>query len=246
MIRELKRLWVRSISLTIWLFEYVLFYPKLKRVLSSLPGLTHESVIFDVGANRGQSIKFFWKIFPNIKIYSFEPSPNIFRKLRKLSSANLQTYNIGLSSADGTAVFHESILDEASTFDLPDINSDWHKTKSKLLRVDKSEMYSEIEVPIRRIDNLVDENGIRDIFLLKIDVEGHEIKVLQGAQVTFEKRIIKNIQIERHLNDLRVHNDAKIEELLLKHEFRRVASIRHSIGNFFEDVFTLENQENRV
>ena len=39
-----------------------------RKILSKCP------TIIDVGANKGQSIDFFKKIFPNIKIYAFEPS----------------------------------------------------------------------------------------------------------------------------------------------------------------------------
>ena len=35
-----------------------------------------KKVIFDVGANKGDSVKRFKKIFPNCKIYSFEPDAN--------------------------------------------------------------------------------------------------------------------------------------------------------------------------
>ena len=39
--------------------------------------------IFDVGANTGDSIERFRNIFQNYSIYSFEPIPEIFKKLEK-------------------------------------------------------------------------------------------------------------------------------------------------------------------
>lgn len=237
---DIKKYWVRFVSLTIWAAEYIFFYPKLKRVLQTLPGLDPGSVIFDVGGNRGQSIKFFRKIFSDTKIYSFEPSPRIFRELQKYNSKDVQTENIGLSSENGFAIFHESILDEASTFDLPDLDSEWHRRKSKVLGMDRLKMYSEIQVPIRKIDSIVDENEVSNIFLLKIDVEGHELKVLIGARECLDKKLITNIQMERHLDDLRINDEAEIESYLSSFGFKKSSSIRHSIGNFYEDIFTLE------
>jgi FkbM family methyltransferase len=193
----------------------------------------------DVGGNRGQSVKFFRNIFKNIEIYSFEPSPKIFRILTDLNVSNFRAFNIGISSKNGLGVFYESLLDEASTFDLPNIDSKWHKTKSKILGVSKEKMYSEISVPIKTIDTIVIENQVKEIFLLKIDVEGHEFEVLKGASDTLNKRAISNIQLERHLDDLRVSNAIEIHKFLSGHGFSKIASIKHSIGNFYEDVYTL-------
>jgi len=195
----------------------------------------------DVGGNRGQSVKFFRSIFKNIEIYSFEPSPKIFRILTELDVSNFRAFNLGISSKNGLAVFYESLLDEASTFDLPNTDSEWHKTKSKILGVAEEEMYSEITVPIKTIDTIVIENQIEGIFLLKIDVEGHEFEVLKGAIVTLNKRAISNIQLERHLDDLRVNNELEIHKFLSGHGFSKIASIKHSIGNFYEDIYTLTN-----
>jgi FkbM family methyltransferase len=230
---------IRLISLAIWVSEYILFYPRLRRILTDLPKPKTSSVIMDVGGNRGQSVKFFRNIFKNIEIYSFEPSPKIFRILTDLSVTNFRAFNLGISSKNGVGIFYESLLDEASTFDLPNINSKWHKTKSKILGVPKEKMYSEISVPIKTIDTIVIENQVKEIFLLKIDVEGHEFEVLKGASDTLNKRAISNIQLERHLDDLRVSNAIEIHKFLSGYGFSKLASIKHSIGNFYEDVYTL-------
>jgi hypothetical protein len=79
------------------------------------------------------------------------------------------------------------------------------------------------------------------IFLLKIDVEGHEFAVLSGAKDTLDKKMIKNIQIERHVDDLRESDEFKIGNFLNQFGFKRVASLRHSIGNFYEDVYTMSS-----
>ena len=89
------------------------------------------------------------------------------------------------------------------------------------------------------------ENQVQGIFLLKVDVEGHEFEVLSGAIGTFGKRMIENIQIERHLDDLRVGDTNAIQNLLEHHGFSKIESIKHSFGNFYEDIYTLENGINR-
>ena len=56
--------------------------------------------IFDVGANTGDSIERFRNIFQNYSIYSFEPIPEIFKKLEKNYSKNKNNnlYNLALSN----------------------------------------------------------------------------------------------------------------------------------------------------
>jgi hypothetical protein len=60
-----------------WLVEKSFFYPKLTFAYQEL-NLTHKTggglVVFDVGANKGQSISFFRSMYPQAKIYAFEPS----------------------------------------------------------------------------------------------------------------------------------------------------------------------------
>ncbi len=45
---------------------------------------TDSPIIFDVGAHRGESVRFFKSIFPQSTIYSFEPDPDNFDHLRAL------------------------------------------------------------------------------------------------------------------------------------------------------------------
>ena len=135
---------IRLVSLAIWACEYIFFYPNLRKTLVKLTAPGPQSVIFDVGGNRGQSVKFFRKLFKEIKIYSFEPSPGIFQNLKALPIDNFHPLNLGISSKNGEKQFYESLLDEASTFELPNPDSKWHKTKSRVLGVARNEMYSEI------------------------------------------------------------------------------------------------------
>jgi len=52
------------------------------------------------------------------------------------------------------------------------------------------------EVSIDTIDNYCSENAIEHIDLLKLDIEGHELDALSGANDMFAKRAIKNVTFE--------------------------------------------------
>lgn len=67
-----------------------------------------ELIIFDVGANIGQSVDRFRKYKKNSKIFSFEPNPNIYKilKLKKKNDPNLFTYNIALSDKKKKSILY--------------------------------------------------------------------------------------------------------------------------------------------
>ena len=87
--KQVRNTWIFLISNLIWLVEKVFFYPKLKSAYNEMNFQNvlpqRELVVFDVGANKGQSVQFFKSIYPKAKIYAFEPSEITFRKLKKVA-----------------------------------------------------------------------------------------------------------------------------------------------------------------
>ena len=62
--------------------ENIFFYPRLRRFYKRKNiDQDNATIIFDVGANKGQSIDFFSKIYKNVKIYAFEPNPKLYNYL---------------------------------------------------------------------------------------------------------------------------------------------------------------------
>jgi FkbM family methyltransferase len=66
-------------------------------------------VIFDVGANTGQSAIRFREKFPRAEIYSFEPSPSTFQQLRLCTAADplIHPWNCGLGAVPGRQSLRE-------------------------------------------------------------------------------------------------------------------------------------------
>jgi len=216
-----------------------MFYPKLARSISKSSLVTEDSVIFDVGTNRGQSISFFLKLFPQCTIYGFEPSRSVFPILRAKFSGNtnIKLFEMALGSAPGESVFYEHPLDETSTLSPPNSDSKWQKTKNRLLFIGKNNQFTETIVPVTTVDEFFEFNNLSKIDLLKIDVEGFEYDVLLGATNTLTKGAIKAIQIERHVDDLRLDRTSVIRNLLKAFGFEIRISIKHSFGNFYEDLY---------
>lgn len=144
--------------------------------------------IFDVGANVGEYSKMLRNIFKdNAHIFSFEPSKKTYQKF--LSNTNnisdLKHFNFGFGNED-TRITLFSDSDESGMASLYKRRLDHFN-----IHMDKTE-----EIEIRTIDGFCQQNKIEHIHFLKIDVEGHEIKVLEGAKKIIDSKNIDFIQFE--------------------------------------------------
>ena len=243
----LRKVWVSLISKLIWSLEKIFFYPKLTRFYKALDPLVFKGergggvIVFDVGANKGQSVKFFKNIYPQARVYAFEPSKKIFKELNSfLESKQINdvfVFQIGLGDVSKTIDFYESVLSETSSFVMPNENSNYLKNKNRILFQKNSNAFKIISTRITTVDQFVAENRIGHIDILKIDVEGFEYEVIKGACGALVQNKIKIVQFERHADDMREDNFATIHELLVSLGFSIIKQIKHPIGSFYEMVY---------
>jgi FkbM family methyltransferase len=131
---------------------------------------TGKVVIFDIGANRGEWSISIRKILSNATILAFEPSKATFKLLEKnVISDGVELHNIGFSNTSGKKILFSDR--EGSGFA--------SLTKRKLSHFGM-EMNLEEEITLVTLNEFVRENQIIPD-LLKLDVEGHELDVLNGA-----------------------------------------------------------------
>jgi FkbM family methyltransferase len=209
--------------------------------LSQANGGGEEITIFDVGANTGQSIKFFKSLYPNAKIYAFEPSPKTFSLLEKFTNRfdtrGISIFQVGMGDVERTIDFYESTLNETSTYSLPNQTSKYLRTKNRILFQKSGNAFKRIQTQITTLDVFTKYNQVRNIDILKIDVEGFEFEVLRGASRTLIECGINIIQFERHLDDMRDDNFPDIDEYLKNHGYSRIHQIKHPFGYFFEMLY---------
>lgn len=160
-------------------------------IFKKLKSIMGEScVVFDVGSNQGQyfNLAFSEMGALNAKYYLFEPSCKTFEillKNTKNKSQNTVFNNLGLSSEKGSMTLYTDKVGSGLA----------SLTKRDLTHVGL-EMNDEEKVEVDTVDNYCMTNSINTIDLLKIDVEGHELAVLQGSERMLKKALIKIIQIE--------------------------------------------------
>ena len=150
-------------------------------------------VVFDVGANDGQSVRTFLPAFPFATIYSFEPDPKTFQRLELLLGRQSRVRPVcrALGSSSGTAQLFRFNLDQTNSL-LPKAEG------AEQYVFDKNYLKSQgtVSVPITTIDDFCAMESIRRIDLLKIDTQGFEIEVLQGAKALLSQGAIAMIYTE--------------------------------------------------
>jgi FkbM family methyltransferase len=150
------------------------------------------STIFDVGAFDGGTAKGYRQGFPDATIFSFEPTPAAFEKLvtNTAEDSKIVAVNLALADAPGRTAFQvnqagvtNSLLGNARA------SGDW--VDSALM-----EQIETIEVQVDTLDAYCAREGIEQIDLLKIDAQGVDLKVLQGATQLLEGGKVTSIFIE--------------------------------------------------
>lgn len=161
-------------------------------------------VLFDVGANLGTYSKKVKKILSNKKIdlHLFEPNKYLIKHLS--------------SKFNGDTINEVAISDLNSESDLY-INS---ISSQSSLSKNNSFIGEEIEklvINTIRLDNYIIDNNIEKIHLLKLDVEGFELKTLKSLGEHLNKERVEIIKIEIHFQN--GDNFRLINEILNRNDF---------------------------
>ena len=151
------------------------------RLLSAKPVRT----IIDVGANLGQTTLKYRKVFPEATIYAFEPFTEVYKRYQKTFSwdRKIKPYNFAISDKNGKDKFFLNKSHYTNSLLEPEI-----KLNQSFHRVERS---GDVTVNTITLDTFAEKENLGQINILKIDVQGGEMKVLEGA-----KRLIKEQKID--------------------------------------------------
>lgn len=149
-------------------------------------------IIFDVGAHHGKVAKRYKTLFSNSKIFCFEPFPSAFTFLsNELSNdPSFNLYQVGLGDINGVCYFNSNKFEMTNSLLDTDYLGD--KTWGPGL-LDTKEV---IEIESKTIDKMVVDLNLSSIDILKMDVQGAEYKVLNGAKNLLSKGGVKVIYME--------------------------------------------------
>jgi FkbM family methyltransferase len=137
-------------------------------------------IVIDVGANIGQFGESLRANGFRGKIVSFEPTKSAFEALSKMAAAdgNWEAHHCGLGAVSGTAVLNASKL---SVF-----NSFLELSSVAGLHDNRMEVEHTEEIPIFTLDHFAGSFPRGEI-LLKVDTQGYERQVIEGAHQTISR-----------------------------------------------------------
>jgi len=168
---------------------------RIPEVTDSLTALRELGVpvnaILDVGILYGTSGLI--EVFPDIKHHLFEPIDNYFEIIRDTyRELDYELHQVALSDTDGTAwqlgicrdgsgtITHSQLRDEPETQD------------------NFPELVDCREVKKARLDSLIDDLDVATPYLLKLDVDGIELNIIEGAAQTMRDASVVVIEVTNH------------------------------------------------
>ena len=202
-------------------------------------------IIFDVGANRGQSIARFKKIFPKCVIHCFEPLDDEFLILKKNYSQDKSIIlnNFALGEKIVKKKFYETVKSENSSFNKLKLNNKWLEIRSKQFNTSQENFVNHNKpkiVQILKLDDYCEKNDINFIDILKLDTSGFEYKVLIGSKKMITENKISSIETEFMFDDIYEIKSSfyEFEKEIIFNNFR-IYAIDHFKGfkNIFEHMF---------
>lgn len=146
-----------------------------------------EVTFVDIGANRGEAIQSMLTMKKNCKVVGFEPNPIVFAKTAAIykNSKQVKLHNCGLGSSKGAFTlylpfFRKFMFDGLASFKKEEA-SDW--LKGRIFGYSDKHMHiKEVNCEVKTLD----EFDLSPSFI-KIDVQGFEYEVLEGARKTIQK-----------------------------------------------------------
>ena len=181
--------------------------------------LTPRTVV-DVGANHGEYIRAVQFVFPGASIAAFEPTPTLHEGLRKDFEGPLcRIFPYALDEQNGRTTFHLSGADDLSSLLKPTAEL---RTR---VRTDEEARTESIEVETRRMDEVLDFPADSRPVLLKLDVQGGELRVLKGASRLLDQ--VACVKLEFDFDEL-YEGQATLLELftfMLNHRFLRFVQV---------------------
>ncbi len=135
-------------------------------------------VIFDLGANTGIYSLIAKSINPPAKVYAFEPVSRVYKKLvfnNSLNKFNISCNEIALSNYEG----------EATLYDLPSAHV--YTVFVNKNHFDPGIPTLEVKIKATTLNAFIKANNISKIDIIKIDVELHEVEVMEGFSEYLDK-----------------------------------------------------------
>ncbi|WP_348227659.1 FkbM family methyltransferase [Trichocoleus desertorum] len=139
-------------------------------------------LVVDVGANEGKFIITSLALMPEVAIYAFEPNLLLAKKLNShnWNSKKIKIFPVALGSKQTDLPINITKFSPASSF--------LERSNKLAIEFPETETDKIAIVKVDRLDHLINSlDAVYDSILLKLDVQGFELEVLQGTTEIFDR-----------------------------------------------------------
>lgn len=144
--------------------------------------------VLDVGANRGQYAEWLREVGYNGPIVSFEPETEAYAELqaRAASDPHWQAQQVALAEAEGTLQLKIAKASVLSSFLTSTVAFSSEKEGARIVRTE--------DVVVTTLDSVAAHLPAKRFFL-KVDTQGYDLKVLEGAKATLERVVVLQLEL---------------------------------------------------
>jgi FkbM family methyltransferase len=142
-------------------------------------------VVFDIGANVGDWTARLLALRPDARVWMFEPSPECQQHLRARDLGQALLVPCAVGEQPGRASLHFS-----SSFDG---SASLHERGDSYFQ---HSVYATTDVDVIAMDDFIAANDIPFVDFVKLDIEGHELFALRGAEKSLRARKIGALAFE--------------------------------------------------
>jgi FkbM family methyltransferase len=149
-------------------------------------------VVIDIGAASGDSCLYFAAHFPECRVVGFEPIRESFEiaKKRTFNNSAIEIRNMALFANQGEMDFYVTDNKLSSSLNSPNLSRAPYSG---------SKLFENCETRRVGVSTLDDElKGDEEILLIKIDTQGSELSVLQGAKAALKRTCFILSEMNNH------------------------------------------------
>ncbi len=141
--------------------------------------------VLDIGANDGHYSRRMLELFPDAKVFAFEPLPDCYERLAALAKQfpAITPINTALGSEQATLTMERSSFHPSSSM--------LHMTAlhKKIYPKSATRDAVPVAVAVDRLDTIAETLPLEEPFFAKIDVQGYEDKVIEGGKKTLSRAV---------------------------------------------------------